>query len=58
MATSGTTTSLTALDESEITYLAIANAEWLPYLANEGIWYVYLFCPYSEEAVWARSGHT
>ena len=33
----GTTTTLTAFDKRGITYLAATNAEWLPYLANEGI---------------------
>ena len=35
------TTSLTAFDEKGITYLAATNAGWLPYLAEEGIYFVH-----------------
>ena len=35
--TVGTTTPLTGFDKIGITYLAITNAGWLPYLADEGI---------------------
>ena len=41
MATTGTTTPLTAFDEKGITYLAATNARWLPYLADEGICFVH-----------------
>ena len=41
MATVGTTTSLVAYDERGSTYLTATNAGWLPYLADEGIWYVH-----------------
>ena len=37
----GTTTPLTGFDETRITYLAATNAEWLPYLADEGIGFVH-----------------
>ena len=39
--TVGTTTPLTGFDETVITYLAATNVGWLPYLANEGIRFVY-----------------
>ena len=35
--TVGTTTPLTGFDKIGITYLAVTNAGWLPYLADEGI---------------------
>ena len=41
--TIGTTTLLTAFDERGIKYLAATNAGWLPYLANEGVWFVHYF---------------
>ena len=41
MATTGTTTPLTAFDKRRITYLAATNVGWLPYLANEGICFVH-----------------
>ena len=37
----GTTTPLTGFNETRITYLAATNAEWLPYLADEGIRFVH-----------------
>lgn len=37
----GTTTTLTGFDERGITYLVATNAGWLPYLADEGIWFVH-----------------
>ena len=36
-----TTTLLTGFNETEITYLAATNAEWLPYLVDEGIRFVH-----------------
>ena len=39
--TVGTSTLLTGFDESGITYLAATNTGWLPYLADEGIWFVH-----------------
>ena len=36
-----TTTPLASFDETGITYLAAINAGWLPYLADEGIRFVY-----------------
>ena len=39
--TIGTTTPLVSFDETGITYLAATNAEWLPYLADEGIRFVH-----------------
>ena len=39
--TAGTTTPLTSFEERGITYLAATNAEWLPYLADEGLRFVY-----------------
>jgi len=36
-----TTTPLAGFDETGITYLAATNAEWLPYLADEGIRFVH-----------------
>jgi len=39
--TAGTTTPLTGFDETGITYLAAANARWLPYLADKGIRFVH-----------------
>ena len=39
--TIGTTTPLVSFDETGITYLAVTNARWLPYLANEGIRFVH-----------------
>ena len=39
--TVGTTTPLVGFDETRITYLATTNAGWLPYLADEGIKFVY-----------------
>ena len=41
MATTGTTTPLTAFDGRGITSLAATNAKWLPYLADKGICYVH-----------------
>ena len=41
MAAVGTTTPFTAFNEKGITYLTTINAEWLPYLADEGIHYVH-----------------
>ena len=37
----GTTTPLIGFNETRITYLAATNAEWLPYLADEGIRFVH-----------------
>ena len=39
--TVGTTTLLASFDEIGITYLAATNAGWLPYLADEGVRFVY-----------------
>ena len=39
--TARTTIPLTDFDETGITYLAITNARWLPYLADEGIRFVH-----------------
>ena len=39
--TTGTTTPLTNFKETGITYLAATNAGWLPYLADEGLRFVY-----------------
>ena len=39
--TVGTITPLTSFDETGITYLVATNAEWLPYLAVEGISFVH-----------------
>ena len=39
--TIGTTTLLVSFDETGITYLAATNAEWLSYLADEGIRFVH-----------------
>ena len=39
--TVGTTIPLTAFNEAGITYLAVINAGWLPYLANEGMSFVH-----------------
>ena len=39
--TVGTTTLLTAFDERGITYLVAINAGWMPYLADEGVWFVH-----------------
>ena len=39
--TVGTTTPLAGFDEIGITYLAATNAEWLPYLADEGVKFVH-----------------
>ena len=39
--TVGTTTPLTGFDETGINYLAATNAGWLPYLADERIWFVH-----------------
>ena len=39
--TIGTITPLVSFDETGITYLAITNVEWLPYLADEGIRFVH-----------------
>ena len=36
-----TTTPLTGFEERGITYLAATNAGWLPYLTDEGIWFVH-----------------
>ena len=36
-----TTTPLAGFDEIGITYLAATNAEWLPYLADEGVKFVH-----------------
>ena len=36
-----TTTPLTSFDEAGITYLAVTNARWLPYLADKGIRFVH-----------------
>ena len=39
--TVGTIMPLTSFDETGITYLVATNAEWLPYLADEGIRFVH-----------------
>ena len=39
--TIGTTTPLVSFDEIGITYLVATNAEWLSYLADEGIRFVH-----------------
>ena len=39
--TVGTTIPLTAFNEAGITYLAVINAGWLPYLANKGMSFVH-----------------
>ena len=39
--TVGTTAPLVGFEERGITYLAATNAEWLPYLADEGIGFVH-----------------
>ena len=39
----GTTTPLTGFNERGITYLAVINAGWLSYLADEGIRFVHYF---------------
>lgn len=39
--TTSTTTILVAYNEKGITYLATTNVGWLPYLPNEGLWYVH-----------------
>ena len=39
--TVGTTTPLAGFDEIGVTYLAATNAEWLPYLADEGVKFVH-----------------
>ena len=36
-----TTTPLTGFEERGITYLAATNDGWLPYLTDEGIWFVH-----------------
>ena len=41
MATTGTTTPLTAFNERGITYLATTNAGWLPYWIDKGICFVH-----------------
>ena len=41
MAIANNTTPLTTFDEKGITYLSATNVGWLPYLAYEGIHYVY-----------------
>ena len=37
----GTTTPLAGFDEIGITYLAITNTGWLPYLVDEGVRFVH-----------------
>ena len=39
--TIGTTTPLTRFEERGFTYLAATNVGWLPYLADEGVRFVY-----------------
>ena len=41
MGTANSTTPLVSYNERGITYLATTNAQWLPYLADEGLWYVH-----------------
>ena len=51
-----TTTLLTGFNETEITYLAATNAEWLPYLVDEGIRFVHYLANRVEASLdWIRT---